>query len=284
VERVTTLAAPFAYEFFRNGFVVAGVAGALCALVGCWVVLRGMSAIGHGLSHAVLAGFAVASLAGVSTVVGAGVWGLGAALAIGRVARRTARTDAAIAVVTTTSFAVGLVLLQRFGSPNRDPEAVLFGNVLGVSRADVALSAVVAAAVAAAVALRYRALLFVAFDPEVAAVSGVRVGRLDALLMIMLTVAVLASMKVLGVTLVAAAVVTPAATARLLTHRATRMVALAVGLGTVAALAGMVTSYHLDVAPGPVIVLVGGGAFASAYAWRAVRDRPLAGHRVRPGG
>jgi ABC-type Mn2+/Zn2+ transport system permease subunit len=264
---------PFAFEFFRNGIAVAVVAGALCALVGCWVVLRGMSAIGHGLSHAVLAGFALSSLAGISTVVGAGLWGLGSAVAIGRVARRTSRTDAAIAVVTTASFAFGLVLLQRFGSPARDAEAVLFGDVLGVSTADLAASALVAVAVTAAVVLRYRALLFVAFDPDVAAVSGVRVARIDALLMALLTVTVLASMKVLGVTLVAAAIVTPAAAARLLTHRATRMAAIAVAVGTVSALVGMLVSYHLDVAPGPVIVLLDAAAFGAAYAWRAGRDR-----------
>jgi ABC-type Mn2+/Zn2+ transport system permease subunit len=263
---------PLAFEFFRNGILTAGIAGALCALIGVWVVLRGMSAIGHGLSHAVLAGFALSSLAGISTVVGAGIWGLGSALAIGRVARRTSRTDSAIAVITTASFAFGLVLLQRFGSSTRDAEAVLFGNVLGVSHADVLASLVVAAVVGAAVALRYRALLFVAFDPEVAAVSGVRVPRMDALLMALLTVTVLASMKVLGVTLVAAAIVTPAASARLLTHRATRMVAVAIAVGTVAALVGMMASYHLDVAPGPVIVLLDGLAFALAYAWRAGRD------------
>jgi ABC-type Mn2+/Zn2+ transport system permease subunit len=282
---VSEVLAPFSYEFFRNGFVVAGVAGALCALVGVWVVLRGMSAIGHGLSHAVLAGFALSSLAGISAVVGAGVWGLGSALAIGRVARRTSRTDAAIAVVTTASFAFGLVLLQRFGSSTGDAEAVLFGNVLGVGRVDVVAGLAVAALVTAAVVVRYRALLFVAFDPEVAAVSGVRVPRIDALLMALLTVTVLASMKVLGVTLVAAAIVTPAATARLLTHRATRMAAVAVALGTVAALTGMMLSYHLDVAPGPVIVLVDAAAFAAGYAWRAGRDRVTAGRpRTSPRG
>jgi ABC-type Mn2+/Zn2+ transport system permease subunit len=270
---VSELLTPFAYAFFRHGFLVAGIAGALCALVGCWVVLRGMSAIGHGLSHAVLAGFAIGALTGIGPIVGAGLWGIGSALAIGRVARRTTRTDAAIAVVTTTSFALGLVVLGRFGSPARSAEAVLFGNALGVGPLDVATSAAVAAVVAVTVALRYRALLFVAFDPEVAAVSGLRVGRIDALQMVVLTVAVLSSMKVLGVTLVAAAIVTPAATARLLTHRATRMVAIAVGVGVVGGLAGMIASYHLDVAPGPVIVLIDGVAFALAYTWRVGRDR-----------
>jgi ABC-type Mn2+/Zn2+ transport system permease subunit len=154
---------------------------------------------------------------------------------------------------------------------------VLFGNVLGVSRGDVVWLVVAAAAVAAAVALRYRALLFTSFDAEVAAASGVRVGRVDALLMTLLTVAVLGSMTILGVTLVAAAIVTPAATARLLTPSFTRMLATAVALGAAAGLVGMVASYHLDLAPGPVIVLVDGVLFAAAYGWSAAtsgRRRP----------
>jgi len=168
---MTELMEPFSFEFFRNGLVVAVLAGGVCALVGCWVVLRGMSAIGHGLSHAVLAGFAVASISGASPVVGAAAWGLGAAVVIGRVARRTARADAAIAVVSTTSFALGLALLQRHRSPAGDADAVLFGNALGVGRTDVAVILIVTVVVAVAVALRYRALLFTAFDPEVARAS-----------------------------------------------------------------------------------------------------------------
>lgn len=262
---------PFAFEFFRNGLVVATVAGALCALVGSYVVLRHMSYIGHGLSHAVLAGFAVSSMIGFSPVAGAGAWGLASALLVGRLSRWRVGMDVAIAVVTTTSFALGLALLQLSGTPARNADALLFGSVLGVSPTDVALVIATTAAVAAVVAVRYRALLFVAFDPEVAKVSGVRVGRVDALLMLILTVAVLASMSVLGVTLVAAAVVIPAAAARLLTRSFTRMMAISVALGASGGFVGMVASYHLDVASGPAIVLTDAAAFALAYGWSRFR-------------
>jgi ABC-type Mn2+/Zn2+ transport system permease subunit len=270
---MSELLRPFEFEFFRNGLVVATLAGALCALVGCYVVLRSMSYIGHGLSHAVLAGFALSSITGVGYVVGAGAWGLGSALAIGRVARRQVSTDAAIAVITTTSFALGLALLQVHGSPGRSADAVLFGDVLGVGAADLWALVAVSAAVGTAVFLRYRALLFTSFDAEVAAVSGVRVDRIDALLMTILTVAVLASMTILGVTLVAAAIVTPAATARLVVNDFTRMLAVAVALGAAGGFVGMVASYHLDIAPGPVIVLVDGLGFVGAYAWSGLRRR-----------
>lgn len=272
---------PFTFEFFRHGLVVATVAGGLCALVGCYVVLRHLSAIGHGLSHAVLAGFAVGSIAGFNPVLGAGAWGLGSAVLVGRVGRRRrVGADAAIAVVTTTSFALGLALLQGFGTPARSADAVLFGNILGVSTLDVTLVVATAVVVALAVALRYRALLFVAFDPDVAAISGVRVGRVDALLMAILTLAVLASMSVMGVTLVAAAIVTPAATARLLTNSFTRMVAIAVSLGAAGGFVGMVASYHLDIASGPVIVLTDGVLFGAACAWDHLRSRRRPGTPV----
>lgn len=268
------LVRPFEFEFFRNGLMVATVAGALCALVGCYVVVRGMSYIGHGLSHAVLAGYAVSSIAGFGYLLGAGAWGLGSALLIGRVARRGVATDAAIAVITTTSFALGLALLQAYGTPARSADAVLFGNALGVSTADVGAIVLVAVGVSAILALRYRALLFTAFDPEVARVSGVHTARMDALLMAVLTVVVLASMSVLGVTLVAAAIVIPAAAARLLTSSFTRMLPIALAAGAGCAFVGMVAGYHLDIAPGPTIVLAEGLLFGVAYVARMATHRP----------
>jgi ABC-type Mn2+/Zn2+ transport system permease subunit len=277
---VSELWRPFTFEFFRNGLVVATVAGAVCALVGCYVVLRHLSSIGHGLSHAVLAGFAIGSIAGFSPVLGAGAWGFGSALLIGRTGRRRRLSaDAAVAVVSITSFALGLALLQAFDTPARSADAVLFGNVLGVDRTEVLLVLLAALAIAVAVGLRFRALLFAAFDPEVAAVSGLRVGRVDALLMVVLTLAVLVSMSVLGVTLVAAAIVTPAAAARLLTNSFQRMVAIAVVVGATGGFVGMVVSYHLDIASGPVIVLTDAVVFGAAWTIDRVRSRRSRRHR-----
>ena len=264
---------PFTFEFFRNGLAAATVAGALCGLIGVYVVLRGMSYIGHGLSHAIFGGYAASSVVGISYFLGAGVWGLATALLIGRVAKRGVGNDTAIAVVTTASFALGLALIGVFGAPARSADAALFGNVLGVTVTDVAVILAVTAAVAIGIFLRYRALLFTTFDPQVAAVSGVNTGRVDLLLMLMLTVSVLVSMNVMGVTLVAAAIVIPAASARLLTRSFTRMLVLSTVFGASSGFVGMIASYHLDIASGPTIVLTAAGVFAVAYTIHAARRR-----------
>ncbi|CAN5891896.1 metal ABC transporter permease [soil metagenome] len=273
---------PFEFEFFRNGLAVATVAGALCGMIGVYVVLRSMSYIGHGLSHAIFGGFAASSLLGVNLFVGAGLWGLASALLINRVTRRRSiGSDAAIGVITTASFALGLALIQLFGSPGQNPDAVLFGNVLGVSSVDVWVVVGVATFAVVVVFTRYRPLLFSTFDPEVAAASGLKTGRIDALLMLVLALSILATMNVLGVTLIAAAIVIPAVVARLLTHSFARMLPLATGIGAFCGFAGMIASYHLNVASGPAIVLTGGLLFSMAYLGTAKRrigrpDRHLA--------
>lgn len=257
---------PFEYGFFRNGFAVATIAGMLCGLVGTYVVLRGMSYIGHGLSHAIFGGAAASAVVGVSYFLGAGLWGLVSALIIGRVSRRSAvRSDAAIGVVTTAGFAAGLVLFGLYGQARRNLDALLFGSLLGVDTADVQVVVAVTLVSAAVVFLAYRPLLFTTFDAEVADASGVRTAWVDALLMLVLATAILVSMQVLGVMLVAAGLVIPPATARLLTNSFARMLWISTGLGMLYACVGMVASYHLDIAPGAAIVLTGTAVFALAY-------------------
>jgi ABC-type Mn2+/Zn2+ transport system permease subunit len=266
------LTRPFEFEFFRNGLLVATIAGALCGLIGVYVVLRGMSYIGHGLSHAIFGGFAASGLVGVNFFLGAGLWGLASALMVSAVTRRRAiGSDAAIGVVTTASFALGLALIQLYGSPGRNPDAALFGNVLGVASEDVWIVVGVALLAATVIFLRYRALLFVTFDPEVAEASGLPTARVDALLMLVLAASILATMSVMGVTLIAAAVVVPAATARMLTHSFARMLVLATAIGALSGFVGMNLSYHLDVASGPTIVLTGASLFALTYTLTGTR-------------
>lgn len=265
---------PFEFEFFRNGLAVATVAGALCGMIGVYVVLRSMSYIGHGLSHAIFGGFAASSLMGINLFLGAGLWGLASALLINRVTRRRSiGSDAAIGVITTASFALGLALIQLFGSPGQNPEAVLFGNVLGVSAVDVWVVLGVTVFASVVVFTQYRPLLFSTFDPEVAAASGVKTGRIDALLMLVLALSILATMNVMGVTLIAAGIVIPAVVARLLTNSFARMLPLATGIGAFCGFTGMIASYHLNVASGPTIVLTGGLLFSIVYL-------ATAGHRL----
>jgi len=270
---------PYEFEFFRNGLVVATIAGALCGLIGCYVVLRSMSYIGHGLAHSIFGGFAVSSLLGINVFLGAGVWGLASALLIGGITRRRpVGSDAAIGVVTTASFALGLALIQVFGTTGRNADAALFGNVLGVSTTDVWVIIAVTALTVGVITASYRRLLFVTFDPDVAEVSGVNVAVTDGVLMGLLAAAILATMNVMGVTLIAAALVLPAVVARLLTSTFSTMLWLATVIGAVTGFIGMNASYHLDVASGPVIVLAGAIVFILAFLFAGTAGRGRVAH------
>jgi manganese/iron transport system permease protein/iron/zinc/copper transport system permease protein len=270
-----TLLEPLGYEFFRNGIAVATLAGALCGLIGVYVVLRGMSYIGHGLSHAVFGGAAASFALEVNVYLGAGVVGLVSAVLILLVARRRSiGADAAIGVITNASFALGLVIVGVIGS-TKNVDALLFGYVLGVARADVVVVAVVAVVASVAVFLQYRRLLFATFDPEVAEVSGVSTVRTDVLLALMLTALITVGMNVLGVTLIAAMLVIPPVIGRLLTDSFHRMLWISVGVGTFCGFAGVYLSYYLDWASGPAVVLTAATLFVVAFAVSAVRRRRL---------
>lgn len=264
---MTALLEPFSFAFFRQGIAVAVLAGALCGLVGVYVVLRGMSYIGHGLSHAVFGGAVTSFVIGVNFYLGAGLWGLLSALLIQRVARRRSiGADAAIGVITTASFAIGLAIISRARSFTRNFEAALFGNVLGVTNTDLLIVAGVLVATIAVVIAFYRPLLFTTFDAEVADVSGVSSARMDALLAVVLASSIIATMRILGVTLIAAALVIPPVVARLLTDSFGRMVVGSTVIGGAMGLVGMYLSYHLDVSSGATIVLVGALLFTVVYA------------------
>ena len=263
---MTELLDPYQFEFFRNGLMVATIAGALCGLIGVYVVLKGMSYIGHGLSHAIFGGFAASALLGVNFLLGAGVWGVASALMVGGVTRRRViKSDAAIGVITTASFALGLALFALFGRRGANFDAALFGSILGVSSEDVIVIACVTAAAAAFVFFGYRRLLFTTFDPEVADATGVRTARMDALLMVVLAASILVTMQVIGVTLIAAMLVIPAVVSRMLTNSFSTMLWSATLIGAACGFAGMNVSYQLDVQSGPTIVLVGAALFALVF-------------------
>jgi ABC-type Mn2+/Zn2+ transport system permease subunit len=263
---MTELLDPYHFEFFRNGLMVATIAGALCGLIGVYVVLKGMSYIGHGLSHAIFGGFAASALLGVNFLLGAGAWGVASALMVGGVTRRRViKSDAAIGVITTASFALGLALFALFGRRGANFDAALFGSILGVSSEDVIVIACVTAAAAAFVFFGYRRLLFTTFDPEVADATGVRTARMDALLMVVLAASILVTMQVIGVTLIAAMLVIPAVVSRMLTNSFSTMLWSATVIGAACGFAGMNLSYQLDVQSGPTIVLVGAALFALVF-------------------
>lgn len=265
---------PFQYEFFRNGTIAAVLVGALCGLLGVYIVLRGMSYIGHGLSHAIFGGAVVSYIAQWNFYIGAGLWGFIAALLINQTVRRTKiNADAAIGVVTTASFAIGVALISRYRHFTRNFDAALFGNILGVSPEDVIVVAIVTLAVAAIIFFTYKHLLFTTFDPEVAQIYGVQTPWVDTLFALMLAAALMASMQILGVTLIAAALVIPAITARLLTDSFNRLIVSSVVIGALTGLIGMYLSYYLDIASGASIVLLQAAVFVVVLTITSVQKR-----------
>jgi manganese/iron transport system permease protein/iron/zinc/copper transport system permease protein len=270
---------PYRYDFFTNGVLVATIAGALCGLLGVFVVLRGMSYIGHGLSHAVFGGAAASAVMGLNYFVGAGIWGVTSGVIIGRIARRRLiGADAAIGVVTTASFAMGLALLNRYGQAKKSIEAVLFGSVLGVQTVDIIAVSLVAIATALIVFGLYRHLLFATFDPEVAQVSGVSVAWVEALLMGMLSLTILVTMRVIGTLLISALLVIPASVARMLTNSFSRMLWISPLVGATSAFIGMNLAYHLDTSASATIILVGTLQFIIVYAVSGLRGRSRIAH------
>jgi manganese/iron transport system permease protein/iron/zinc/copper transport system permease protein len=265
---------PFQFEFFRNGTLAAILVGALCGMIGVYIVLRGMSYIGHGLSHAIFGGAVVAYIAQWNFYVGAGLWGFIAALLINQTVRKTKiNADAAIGVVTTASFAIGVALISRYRNFTRNFDAALFGNILGVTPEDVLVVAGVTLLVAAIIFFFYKHLLFTTFDPEVAQVYGVKTAWMDTLFALMLAAALIASMQILGVTLIAAALVIPAITARLLTDSFNRLIVLSTVIGALTGLIGMYLSYYLDIASGASIVLLQASVFVSALTISSLQKR-----------
>lgn len=267
------LTEPFSYAFFTRAMIAGVLIGAMCGALSVFIVLRRMSYIGHGLAHSVLGGVAVGVALGYDLYVGAIAATLLSALLIDRVTRRRGlHADAAIGIVTTAIFAIGVTTLSVL--PTRvNIEAMLFGNILGVTRVDIGVAAGVACAFAIGLFVFYKPLVFATFDPEVAAVQGVRTGTVELVFNLLTAAVVVASVRVLGVLLIAAAVVIPAALARLITQSFGKLLAIATTVGVTASVTGLYTSYYVNVPSGPTIVLTGALLFSVTFAVSAVVAR-----------
>jgi ABC-type Mn2+/Zn2+ transport system permease subunit len=256
------LLAPFEYEFFRNGFIAAVLIGALCGFIGVYVVLRRMSYIGHGLSHAIFGGAVLSYVVNINFFLGAGLWALLAAYLIHRIShRRWVGADAAIGVVTTSSFALGVAIVSTYRSFTRNIEAALFGNILGITPKDLWIVATISLAVFVALIRMRRQLLFLTFDPEVASAYGIATTRTDLVFVLLLAITVLASTQILGVTLVAAAMVIPPVIGRYLTKRFQTLLIVSPLIGVLCSAVGMYLSFYLDISSAATIVLTSAGLF-----------------------
>ncbi|MDA1256598.1 MAG: metal ABC transporter permease [Chloroflexi bacterium] len=275
---------PFEFEFFVRGLIAATLVGGLAGMMGVYIVLRRMSYIGHGLSHAIFGGAVVSFIMSINFYVGASIWGFMAAVLIQLTTRRRSiSADAAIGIITTASFALGIALISRTQTFTRSFEAALFGNILGVTGADLFAIALVTGAVLIAVIVGYKYLLFATFDAEVAPSYGVPTVWVDTAFALVLAGTVVVSMQVLGVTMIAAALVVPPIVARQFTGSFSRMMILSPLIGAAAGATGIYLSWFIDVSSGASVVLVASGFFVVSLAYASARDRWLA-ERGRVGG
>jgi manganese transport system permease protein len=273
---------PLQYEFMVRALVTTVIAAVVCAVLSCWLVLIGWSLMGDAVSHAVLPGVVLAYVLGVPFALGALVFGLLAVALIGTV-RGTSRVkeDAAIGIVFTTLFALGLVLISVTPSQT-DLNHIIFGNVLGVSTADLTQIAVLAVVALTVLILKRRDLTLYAFDPTHAHAIGLSPRRLGALLLGLLALTAVVALQVVGVVLVVALLIIPGATAHLLTDRFGRMLVLAPALAAISAVLGLYLSYWWDASSGGLVVVVQGAVFAVVYLFgprHGVLVRRLAGRR-----
>lgn len=274
------LAEPFQFDFFKHALLAATMVGALTGLVGVFVVLRRMSYIGHGMSHAVFGGAVVGYVAGFNFYLAAGIWGFLSALLINQTTRRRQiGADAAIGIITTASFALGVALISRASSVTRNFDAALFGNLLGVSTTDLWVIFGTLVLTVAVVFFCYKQLLFLTFDAEVAPIYGVRSGWLDSLFALVLAATIIASIRIMGVTLIAASLVIPPVIARLVTDRFAVMLVLSSAIGAIVSFLGMFVSYYVDVASGASIVLLAAGLFVVTIVGVSVRAWLQTGRR-----
>jgi manganese/iron transport system permease protein len=253
---------PFDYEFFRRGLFAAVLVGALCGYIGVYVVLRRMSYIGHGLSHAIFGGAVLSYITHSNFYIGAGVWALFSGALIHAISRRRwVGADAAIGVVTTTSFAIGVAIVSSYRSFTRNIEAALFGNILGIAPQDLWMMTAISLVVFIVLFMIRRQLLFSTFDPEVAHAYGISPGRIDFVFVLLLATTVLASTQTMGVTLVAAAMVIPPVIARYLTKRFSTLLVLSPIIGALCGAVGMFLSFYLDISSAATIVLTAAAVF-----------------------
>lgn len=277
------LLSPFGYTFMQKGLLASLVVGIVCAVVGCYVVLRGMAFLGDALAHAVLPGVAVAYLLRADILIGALVAALVVALGIGAFAHGgRLREDTAIGIMFAAALALGVALMSTTKTYGTDLAHVLFGNVLGVGDRDLLLVLVLALVVLVAIALLYKEFLVAFFDPVLGATLRLPVGLLRNVMLVLIALTVVVSLQTVGAGLVAAMLVTPAAAAQLLTRRLPSMMLVAALIGAVSATGGLYLSYYANVASGAAIVLVCTAIFLAALVF-APRRGLLRGWRRRRG-
>ena len=272
------LTTPLQFGFMERALVGGVLVGTICAVIGTYVVLRGLAFIGDALAHAAFPGVVIAYMLQANIYLGAAIFTVATALGIAFVSRR-ARTsyDTTIGILFAGAFALGILLMSRIQGYTTDLFSFLFGNILGVSLADLVVVGLLAGVVLLAVALCYKELLLLSFDQVVAEAMGYPVQALNYLLLSLVALTIVISIQAVGIVLVVAMLVTPSATAYLLTARFFWMMTLGVCFSILAVVLGLYLSFYLNVASGASIVLVSTLFFFGTLAVQRVTGRPAAG-------
>ncbi len=248
---------PFQYDFFVKGAVVSVLLGGICGLAGVYVILRGLSYVGHGLSHAAFGGAVVGSITGINYYVGAIAWSYLASFAIHEISKRNKiKPDAAIGLVTTAIFAFGVLLVSVTDRYTRNFESLLFGSILSITEQDLYVIVGVTILSGAFFFLIHKRLIFSFFDGESAKISGIRNSYVELLFSFVLATIIIVSMSSIGITLLASVIVGPAISARMLSNNFSSMIFLSIAVGSVSSFLGMYVSFFLDSSSGPTIVMV----------------------------
>ena len=257
---------PLSYGFMVRGLLAAIMVGVICPVIGCYMILRGMSFFGDALSHAILPGIVLTYLLALPLALGALVAGITAALLIGAISQRgNVQEDTAIGIVFAGSFALGVALMSTVNGYAVDLSHILFGDVLGVTTRDLWLTFALGIVVLAIVAAFYKELLVLTFDPALALVLRLPARFLRYLLFVLIAVTIVVSLQTVGISLMLAMLVTPAAAAQLLTRRLPAMMAVAAMIGVTGNVIGLYLSFYINIASGPAMVLVATALFALVF-------------------
>ncbi len=257
---------PLTYAFMQRGMLAALLVGILCAVMGTYVVLRGMAFLGDALAHAILPGVAVSYLFGGNLLLGALAAAVVVALGIGYFSRQgSVKEDTAIGILFAAALSLGVALISSLRTYAVDLSHIMFGNVLGVSSADLWLTAALGLGILLTVLLLYRPFLVISFDPVLAATLRLPAELLRNIMLILLAVTIVISLQTVGVGLAAAMLITPAATAYLLTRRLATMMLASAALGAASSMIGLYISYYLNIVSGSAIVLTATAIFLVVF-------------------
>ena len=260
---IQTLIEPLQYGFMQRSLVIAILVGIVCAIVGSYLMVQRLALLGDAISHSVLPGLAIAFILGANIFIGAFIAGVLSTVIIAWIkARSTIKEDAAMDIVFSAFFALGITLITIVQKDNKiDLNLFLFGNILGVTAADAIDTALIVALVLLVVVFFYKELLFYTFDPLGAQATGLPVNLLNFGLMVLIALTIVASLKAVGVVLVLSLLITPASTAYLLVTRLHQVMILGAIIGVISSISGMYLSYFYNLPSGPAIVLVASALF-----------------------